>query len=517
MYTPTCRVVELPEIVELICIFTEKPYLVKLLTVSRHFFYCAAPLIWRDVAETSILLDLLPALCSDDLGLELQPYNQAQLARFNIYAPFVQNIDSGTDDDWKVANWLIVLEKVPIRPVLPNLRALGMHPWLSEQNTSWIVKYIEAFLCPNLSDIRMGRNDWGLNIYPDQGAHLLAEMARICPNLTKLCMHVEESQHFENLRFRDMYTRANPLSLVSQFLDLRVFSTSSVVLDPGVLQLLGRLPCLESLQVLSVMDNVTSIANIALSAGSFPSLQHLKLTRVSGLVMSTLWRTPPLVRNLVSVGVKFMLESHETVNRLICDICQGSPLITDLDLNFSNHFGFELSATAVDCFRQLPLERVRFEFGRADCQHLVSALPNVQYLSMDSLAVRYEDLVLIPKAMPKLQYLFAHLVFTGWPSDLPHNYSSPSPCHINSEFAFKEKTGLDKPNLDNYIGIVARTLHSLWPRGVRCGFYSYYLLENKENDALERMNEMIGALSGTSALHLPSVEELKSKWMYVLW
>ena len=108
-------------------------------------------------------------------------------------------------------------------------------------------------------------------------------------------------------------------------------------------------------------------------------------------------------------------------------------------------YDFELSATTVNHFRQLPLERVEISSAFADCHRLTSTLPNVERLSMDSQLVYYEDLVLISKAMPKLQYLFAYLVLTGWPSDLPRNSSSPLSCHIDSQFVFEEEIDLGRP------------------------------------------------------------------------
>ena len=62
MHPPTYRVLEVPELVRLICSFVEKPNLAQLLTVSRCFFHCAAPLVWKEVSGVMILLCLLPSL-----------------------------------------------------------------------------------------------------------------------------------------------------------------------------------------------------------------------------------------------------------------------------------------------------------------------------------------------------------------------------------------------------------------------------------------------------------------------
>lgn len=62
MHARARRVFEVPELTELVFSFVEKQTLVQLLTVSQHFFYCAAPLVWKEVPEVMTLLCFLPGL-----------------------------------------------------------------------------------------------------------------------------------------------------------------------------------------------------------------------------------------------------------------------------------------------------------------------------------------------------------------------------------------------------------------------------------------------------------------------
>lgn len=66
MHPPTHCISEVPKLIGLIFRFMEKQHLVKLLTVSRCFFYFVAPLIWKDVSRTRKLLDVLPSM---DVGV----------------------------------------------------------------------------------------------------------------------------------------------------------------------------------------------------------------------------------------------------------------------------------------------------------------------------------------------------------------------------------------------------------------------------------------------------------------
>lgn len=68
-HTLTCHALEVPELVALICSFTEKPHLAKLMTVSRQLFYGAAPLVWKKVTGMTRILDLFPPLNADELKL----------------------------------------------------------------------------------------------------------------------------------------------------------------------------------------------------------------------------------------------------------------------------------------------------------------------------------------------------------------------------------------------------------------------------------------------------------------
>lgn len=121
----------------------------------------------------------------------------------------------------------------------------------------------------------------------------------------------------------------------------------------------------------------------------------------------------------------------------------------DLKVDLVQYETVELSSAIVDCFQQLPLQSLRIQDRYIDdCQSLALALPNVGYLVMEMLHVGFEDLAVIARYMPNLQYLCTDLLLEEWPleTDLPHDPSSPSPCRINSAFMFEED--LNKDHLD---------------------------------------------------------------------
>ncbi|KAF8593170.1 hypothetical protein BDV93DRAFT_549617 [Ceratobasidium sp. AG-I] len=383
MNSYTRRVLEVSELVSLICGYIRLPDLVNLMTMSHHFFYCAAPLVWKDVSGIKGLVNLLPGE-SGNLQLRFEPCEQAQLARFNTYAPLIQKFQLNIDVDADLPNWAMLLANVPARPLLPNLRVLIVGAQGSREDGSRVEKCVNALLCPTLSDIR---TMWGCDRFMDpiQAAGLLLGMARICPNLSKLRLLARHSEYPSDLDSLGTYFKTALLISISRFQNLRILSTSSVVLDPDILQLLGNLPHLEALTAASpptsgMSDDQLSISNYALPIHSFPALRHLKIYFIPSTVVSKLWQTAPLVQNLVSVAVIFMHDSIESISNLICDICRGSPLTVDLDLDLVEVGNVELSNNVVYHLEQLPLQRVRISNWETKYQSVAPAFRNVEYL-----------------------------------------------------------------------------------------------------------------------------------------
>lgn len=401
----------------------------------------------------------------------LQACDQDQLSRFNIYAPFVQKLESDPDTETSSLYWDRLLSRVPSRPLLPNLRALAICPQGFINPGSRVIEYIDAFLCPTLSSIHTTQ-EYDIWMNPFQARDLLKRVATTCPKLAKLNILLGNSRYPENLLpFGRPCLASGLFASVSQFRDLCFLRSSSVVLYPEILQLLGNLPRLESLAAYSlnsdqddIIDDEIPIATLALSEDSFPALRHLEIDCVPGMVVTKLWQTPPLVRNLISVRVQIMTDDTESPNDLVCTICEGSPRITDLELDLVNVEYAELSSAATEHLCRLPLLRLAIWDCNLDCRPLVLALTSLEYLNVESAYFDYEGLALMAKHMPRLQYLHAELFVMNWPegSDLPHNSSSPSPCHIKSRFAFEEDFDVDvqSQEFSKHIDSVARCVFS---------------------------------------------------------
>ncbi|KAF8609087.1 hypothetical protein BDV93DRAFT_551880, partial [Ceratobasidium sp. AG-I] len=228
--------------------------------------------------------------------------------------------------------------------------------------------------------------------------------------------------------------------------------------------LLGNLPCLESLGACSLPineyeDDEISIAKLTLPEHSFPSLQNLEINGAPRAVVLKLWQTPPLVRNIVSVRIQFMLDDTELLSDLVCAICQGSPHITDLELDLDQCDEPELSATATEHLCRLPLLRIRIWNCYIDIHPLLIAFPNLEYFSIEGVYVSFEELALIAKHMSKLQYLSSRLVM--WPAEhalpsIPPGSSSPVPCHIDIKLDLNNDFHISHPMFGGLVDNIAR-------------------------------------------------------------
>lgn len=128
---------------------------------------------------------------------------------------------------------------------------------------------------------------------PFDAGSLLVQIAHTCPDISKLELIAGNLRYPENLLSFGTYSKAALFSSFGQLHNLRVLTSSTAILDPGVLRLLGNLPQLESITAYSVAERDVEadeipIDDLTLLGHSFPTLRHLAVRRVPDLVVSKL-------------------------------------------------------------------------------------------------------------------------------------------------------------------------------------------------------------------------------------
>ncbi|KAG8779725.1 hypothetical protein FRC12_023884 [Ceratobasidium sp. 428] len=130
----------------------------------------------------------------------------------------------------------------------------------------------------------------------------------------------------------------------------------------------------------------------------------------------------------------------------------------------------------------------------------------------------FEDLVLIARYLPKLQFLVADVSDTGWPRDLEKYSITPSPstlCLAN-EFIFSNQDGYDEEEEDEYtkdlIDLIARDLHALWPNGIICED-THRIPKSPDFEYFNLLLSKLEALN-PPGLKLPARELHELTWLY---
>ncbi|KAG8765402.1 hypothetical protein FRC12_007506 [Ceratobasidium sp. 428] len=514
------------DIVALICGYLESRDLVNLLTVSRP-----QPLM-------GLLLDVSWDEVSEQLGNPGQ-LDQQSLLRFDLYAPLVRKIDVNPTEEEKKLAWRFLLRRVPRRPLLPGLRRLALGVGCGQR-----YEPLEALmctlvlLCPSLVEI-CGTPYYDAWIEPPLVSLLLQGLVHTAPDMERLRLLALSQKQIP-------YVKSSLFSNLAALRSLRILHCSTAMIDSPVMLLLGTLPELESLQVNAPAapdglddperdngdpEDDLSLDDLILPPHSFHSLRHLNLQFLPCGVVSQLWRSTPLVRQLISVHVRFhpddAAEGDSTmINSTICDICKGSPDTIELCLDGYDIQFIEISPAAIDCLKQLPLRRLQLLEVHLPASLgpgtglLVTAVPNVEYLEIDKMDATFDDLVLIARHLPKLQFLVANVVLTDWPFDLEEWSITPSPSmlRLGSEFMFSNQVdGFDldeDENMEDYVDLMAQHLHTLWPNGISCERETTgEPREDLDNECFDLLTSKLKALN-PPGLELPARKIYEATWLY---
>lgn len=250
-----------------------------------------------------------------------------------------------------------------------------------------IALYTELFLSPTLVEIRH-ISDCYLEQYLDVDfAYPLAQkVSSMCHGLQTLEFYPNrgELEYGEGLSLVSSPSEGFP-RILAGFSQLRSFSSSAFIFNPAVLKVLGDLPQLESLGMVdSCADEETPPMlgeDFEIPETWFPMLRSLQIYDMHPLDISTMWKQPPLVQNLVSVIVQCFPstpddgeeedpDGQEWIDGFISDLVQSSPLVENLDLDFDVlswvDQSYSLSADSLENLRRLRLRSIRLSGIKLD-------------------------------------------------------------------------------------------------------------------------------------------------------
>ncbi|KAG8721023.1 hypothetical protein FRC08_016333 [Ceratobasidium sp. 394] len=234
---PSKNLVFSHDIIVMICAYINDSDLASLRTVSRGFFRCVVPRIWRQLPDAQPLLDLIPIEYRDvqnSAQLTDPPGDESWLSRFDIYAPSVKELRIRPSLNKKVPNWHSLSNAVSRRPLLPNLCQLILDVPSEQKYLSYNfgspddLTCASAFFCPSLVDIRLphGLSSW---LTPSTASQLLKNIVGTAPELEVLHIYIHV----------DMGNIDTAFHTIADFRNLRTLKCTTVIADCEKLQLLG--------------------------------------------------------------------------------------------------------------------------------------------------------------------------------------------------------------------------------------------------------------------------------------
>ncbi|KAG9075417.1 hypothetical protein FS749_012919 [Ceratobasidium sp. UAMH 11750] len=204
---------------------------------------------------------------------------------------------------------------------------------------------------------------------------------------------------------------------------LRTLTTSSFILDPDALLILGNLPQLEKLDLYcSYFDEDLSCYDSSIVPGrAFPSLRTLRLLLPHMDTVRYIWGTKPLVSRLTNITIKLQAGASDyhasgsaSLMSFIPKICARSPNIQEFTLDFDATQGQVhvipremLQALVALPLRNLDLRHALLEHLPQACQ-ILQQCRTLRDLHIQDQTISYEDLLCFAQ-MPGLECVHAEV------------------------------------------------------------------------------------------------------------
>ncbi|CAE6374946.1 unnamed protein product [Rhizoctonia solani] len=329
------RVVEIQELLVLITHELEAKQRRDLMRVSKHFFRSIGPIAWRNVPRLDIIMRLVKNI-KVKLGESWADYKwqfmitlprNSDFSRYDLYAPWVQELELYGGYYVEVTNPRKLPSFFNGRVPLPNLQRLTASTSAPIGGKD-LVDFFDTFVCPSLTELRTVIPNKGLpvadflRVVSSDVPALLQKIKVNCPQIQVLEFYPDGMARFDQLGNERYVPTAQCKSVLQSFSSLRSFSSTTYILKPEIIGILGSLPCLESLGIRgmptepSVLDEELSIPETW-----FLVLKHLRLYEISPDDIKSLWNQPTIAKKLRSALFQIDYLNHRHP--------EDSPLFTE--------------------------------------------------------------------------------------------------------------------------------------------------------------------------------------------
>ncbi|CAE6507197.1 unnamed protein product [Rhizoctonia solani] len=376
------RVLETPELITLIAEGFDTEYRRELMLVSKHFFRCVGPAAWKSVPRLDFLLKLVEGTevkeeTSEGSGRAHYEFTEItvklplnpDLGRFNLYAPWVQELEIFDECSQEIENVDPFLTLFDGRPLLPNLRQLTTYTGADIVSDKRLMGFINMFFSSSLREIRTRLHEKGhpTNIYTSSISTLFKRIKETCPQIRALEFYPTNP-----------YGSSEPVTLNNQcrdilqsFSNLRSFSSTTYILEPAVFRVLGGLPHLESLSIRgSHMEEPVLDEQLSVPADWFEELIDLQLYDIHPQDIKILWGQTSIAKKLGSVLIQTdpttapdpsdePMDGNNWIESFLGALPRLSPHLHDLTFYVGDEDGtqFRISPDVRNGLRELKLEK----------------------------------------------------------------------------------------------------------------------------------------------------------------
>ncbi|KAG8704659.1 hypothetical protein FRC09_003407 [Ceratobasidium sp. 395] len=219
--TMTSNALHTPELLGLICSYTDVRTRVTLLRVSRLHFSVAVSFVWKNLESPFYLLRLMPNIVVQDsaddfidgwFGITLPPYVRADFSRFDTYALHVRYLRVRAASHI-LKRWDTLVSKSRLRPLLPHLSSLKIQHLTLYQADPLTNEYMWmlVFLNQSVTSVHFSQETGMYTPVVSAPAfrHLVDMLSRTCPNLDSLVL--PSANHNTNEECQPLHTTSSQL------------------------------------------------------------------------------------------------------------------------------------------------------------------------------------------------------------------------------------------------------------------------------------------------------------------
>ncbi|KAG8707446.1 hypothetical protein FRC09_001822 [Ceratobasidium sp. 395] len=455
------KIFGVPELLGIICKYSECLRSPHLLQISRAFFLAGVPLVWQEVVGVQNLLKLLPGVSFNATGeariqgtvfnpkvVSSDLENITRFARFDLYAQFVKYLKLFSPDisSYIVTGWRHLSELTKRRVLLPNLLELGVtasYP-LGFIKNSFL--WIRMFLSPSLTSIvvEVGA-DGKLSTVPSLAAKsLLGHIETTCHNLQHLQLFPGEteasdtSKGHSDLVFADFWERSFFERLAG--FQLQKLGCTTELVSPEWIHLLGEFSLLKTLDLYTVHS-----CRIADSQPKrHPRLEHFGIHFAPCNHVEKIARLG-ILRGLNSLKIVFREPGYQGPGTaieegweigIILSISRNCSELTKLHLEFDDNTDFMPNLPSFRPLGALPLAEVCLKgeicVRNNELDDLATIWPNVTRFEMWDLEedLRLQGLRNFAK-LPRVQHLALPV---SWHHGIPLSITPAEPSYTLRTF-----------------------------------------------------------------------------------